>query len=261
MISPEIAAKIDRLIALHEQGIFTEREFALQLGGMISSDNLEVVLNRAPFLDRDLIKHAVLLDNQRTVDGDGLSPEGSPFCGNDAFFSGYYHRVADALLLEQIHSKRALVYLVALPSFEPEWSLQLFEIAPAEFILNVAVSESQIYDSRREEFEETKVRRHSIGLATQIADAVCEIWKTILFRVRHSDLTRRGRDGLSYHFGFLQGHYLAGRAWSPESNTVIGRVVELSELLRQYAERTDSENIGDISEIQQAVDSLSGLSE
>jgi hypothetical protein len=254
MLSPEIARRLDLLLATYTEGFLTEDEFAQHLGHLVTADNLGAVLDRVPPPLLEAVKQGINLDNQRAAGNECLWPEDSPF--DDGLFSEYYRQVGAALLEPGVPNRRGLLSVVCLPSFEVEWALRLLGDEKKGYAVALSVAETQIwahccasYSSRAT--VPIAVRRVEAPLAGELGSLLCEVWRRMLLRVRHPQSRGIGLDGVSYHFA-CHGPgvgYMAGKTWSPGPQTAPGTLVGLAHLLFQYTEATDlsrRELIGEI---------------
>jgi hypothetical protein len=97
MLSPEIARRLDRLLASREKGIFTDEELAAQLGDLVTADNIGALLERLPHAMLGAVKRGIALSNRRAADNECLWPEDSPL-HRVPIVAQYYHNVSEALL-------------------------------------------------------------------------------------------------------------------------------------------------------------------
>lgn len=250
MLSPQMAKRVDRLVAIQQMGVYTPEEFGRLLGELITADNLEDLLERFPPGLSDTVKEAVAFDNRRAADDDCLHPERSPF---ELFliFSQNHLNVARVLVDPQ---ERRLVSVVCLPSHRAEWALALVGSEELGFTLSLSVPSEKIYGSP--EPASISALRTQAPLPTGVAIMVRETWRKMLGRTRIPARERGGVDGDSYHFAYSgdDGARMAGRTWSPEHDTAPGRLVSLSHLLRKYVESDEAERPGQLDLIRRYLD-------
>jgi hypothetical protein len=253
MLNPEIARRVDRLLAAYAKGVFTEDELAENLGLLVTADNLSALADRLSPELLVALKRGIDHDNRRVADNECLHPPASPF--DWVTVSGeYYRNIAAALLEPDAPKRRGLLSVVCLPSFEAEWALRLLGADNKGYALALSVAEKQIWSSRTT--APVAVKQMEVPLTAELGALLCEVWRKMLLRVRHSQSVGIGLDGVTYHFA-CHGPgvgLMAGETWSPDSQTAPGKLVALSHLLYRYVEETDAGRSGLIGEIQQAVD-------
>jgi hypothetical protein len=255
MLSREIERRLERLLAVHQQGIITEDELASQLGTLASGGSIDSLLERLPTDLVGIAKRGIALDNQEAADHEFLRPEASPF---DAIAKSdhYYRHVAAALLEPGDDEHPVLLSVVCLPSFDPEWALRLLDKESGySLILNRA--ETQIYGSLWDpQPAAVAIRREQAILSQALAAELRVAWRKMLRRVRHAERAVFGADGETYHFTCWERGMgcMAGRTWSPEPETAPGRLVALSHLLSRYVVADDEQRTGLSDEIRQSVE-------
>lgn len=253
MISPIISCRLERLLAGREKGLFSDDEFADHLGNLITADNLAELLERLPPNLLPIVKRGIAFDNQRAVDTEYLQPEKSPFDWMPLFGS-YYQNVAALLFESDTPQRRGLLSIVCLPSFEVEWALRLLGSDRAGYSLALSIAEKQIWSSQAG--TPVQVRRIEARLTAELAVSICAAWRKMLLRTRHATSGMIGLDGVTYHFachGAGVG-WMAGKTWSPDSQTAPGRLVALSHLLYRYVEVSEEERTGLARDVQDAAD-------
>lgn len=250
MLSPEIANRLDRLLAFHTEGIFTEDEFAEHLGHLVTADNAGAVVERLPAQLLAAVKRGVRLDNERAAGNESLHPEDSPL--DSAIFGKYYRKVAEALLEPDVPKRRAVISVVCLPSFDAEWALRLLGAEKRGYTLALSMAERQIWSSQLT--ESVGVKRMEIALTAEWGALLSEVWRKMLLRVRHPESNGCGLDGVTYHFACRGAEvgFMAGKTWSPRSETAPGKLVALCHLLFRYVVENDMERRKLVGEIDQA---------
>ena len=196
------------------------------------------------------------LDNQWAAGNECLRPEDSPIVGMN--FDEYYRKVAAALLEPDVPTRRGLLSVICLPSFEVEWAARLLGSEKKGYALARSIAETQIWSRAT---VPVAVRRVEVPLAEELGVLLCEVWRKMLLRVRHPEHSGIGKDGVTYHFAaWAPGvGFMAGNTWSPGSQTAPGKLVALSQLLYQYVENTDTGRRELIGEILQAAAWFRGL--
>ena len=82
----------------------------------------------------------------------------------------------------------------------------------------------------------------------EICSRIRDAWITVLLRTRYPDPSelRAGVDGVTFHFSAWQRGIgvLSGKIWSPERQSVPGKLVSLAFAMRNYARAGSSDSIG-----------------
>ena len=111
-----------------------------------------------------------------------------------------------------------------------------------------------LYESRKDNSDIDEYMKNSdfpedpLDVAVDLSDQpaspdfcrrVRDVWATTLLRTRYPDpdSVRVGADGVSFHFSTWQRGrgILSGKTWSPEGQTIPGKLVALSMSLRSYS--------------------------
>lgn len=258
MLAPEIARRLDWLLAIREKGVFTEDEFADHIGALITADNINTLMDRLP---RDLVgavKKGILFDSQQVVDNEYLQPEASPF-DRVQISDQYYRNVAEALLEPDQPKRQGLLSVICLPSFQVEWALRLIGSEKMGYFLVLRVAATQIWSAHAT--SPIAVNQLETPLPAGLAVLVGGVWRKMVQRVRHPKNMRFGMDGVRYHFSCrgLETGWMAGQIRSPKSQTAPGKLVALSHLLYRYVEQDESKREVLESEIRQAAEWFSSL--
>ena len=144
--------------------------------------------------------------------------------------------------------------LVCVPTFEPEWALLVVGERKAAFwVLFVEAQKSLWYSTNNwysakgdpEIPSPPPVEIHRNELNPSLAGAVCDIWSRVLLQTRYPQEPLDGCDGVTYHFAYSGKGKLAmaGKTWSPEEETVPGKLVGLSHALRDYAKDAANQDV------------------
>jgi hypothetical protein len=247
--------RLDQLLSAYKNGIFNEAELATQFGYLAETADIGDLLNRTPSELHDGIKAGIAAGNRQAADDERLLPEDSPFDQTDEPFGSYYRNVANILLAGQQFKRYSLASVVCLPSFEVEWAIVLFGSRDDEYCLSLTVADAKIWSSQAPS-SVTANRRETL-FPFDLAKKVCEVWQWMLRRVRHSECGSVGLDGVNYHFAsYGRFGQMAGKVWSPDPDTLPGRLVRLSHLLYRYVELGTSDSTDLLSEISQMIDSF-----
>lgn len=192
-----------------------------------------------------------------------LEPEDSPF----TFLPGL--RVYEAMLTEILSAaadreaqslmewpwqREEKANLVCVPSFEPEWALSIVGERKAGFWVLFMEAQNSLWYSTNTWYSATAdpkipsppiVEIFRSKLVPALGGAVCDIWNRVLFQTRYPPEPLHGRDGTTYHFSYSRkrGLAMAGKTWSPEEETVPGKLVGLSQALKCYAKDAANQDV------------------
>jgi hypothetical protein len=165
-------------------------------------------------------------------------PEESPF--RPSVLVQYHFLVAAMLAEPPTGRKVELASVICLPSFRPEWIVRILDKKNGRFAVLLTEAEEHIWGAywHKRDPREIKVRRKQATLDPELARRLVDAWRRMLVGVRHRRQDRMGLDGVNYHFACLGFgcETLSGRTWSPPPESPAGRLVALSESLREYAE-------------------------
>jgi hypothetical protein len=256
MLSPEISRRLGRLVASHKTGLFTDEEFAIQLGGLgsfVTTENINTLLSQLPVELHGTVKRGISLDNQQAADDECLRPEDSPLdplCN----FGEYYRKVTETLLESDESERRSILSVICLPSFQVEWAVRLLGSERSGYLLSLSVAETQIWCHSAT--TPVAVNCLEVPLSRELAALMGVVWRKMLLCVRHPQSCRLGKDGVTYHFAChdLGVGFMAGKTWSPNRQTAPGRLVAFSHLLYRYVEQDEAERTRLADEIQQAAE-------
>jgi hypothetical protein len=183
---------------------------------------------------------------------DYLEPEETVL--NAANFQWEYADKLRSVLLKDA-ARYYLARLIVIPSFEPEWVVNVFRVdkgllTPDDqltYFVEYARAEKQLW--YRKNFRDVKVKRARVQLDEETANAVAEVWRPMLKAMRYPESPEVGAtDGVTFHFsravrvpridrgrwderaGFEQ-----GRIHSPSRDSLTGDLTALGGLLKEYA--------------------------
>jgi hypothetical protein len=170
-----------------------------------------------------------------------LLPEESPFL-QPPLIVRYFQVISATLLSENRPPKDINAYVVCLPSFSPEWALQLRRCSDG-FILSMATAGRQLWSCA--DPGAVQVQRGETTIAEDLAAAIRHAWRDALAMVRHPSQALYGLDGENYHFALSDPDIgrMAGWTWSPDEGSPPGKLVKLAETLRQYVLAGDAGRI------------------
>lgn len=130
-------------------------------------------------------------------------------------------------------TRRPTLGIVCLPSFENEWSLLVEEGRDGEYTATLRMADQQIWESL--ETKAPTVSTLSTAVPDHVGRTCLNLWFEQLLRTDYKSPAVDGLDGVSYHFFVSRDQRdLAGSTWSPNPDTVIGRLVEVAHTLHNY---------------------------
>ena len=124
--------------------------------------------------------------------------------------------------------------MVCLPSFEPEWAIGVGEAKGSErAVVTFREMDRQIWGAKKGSKPTFKQKVAPIDDRT--AAMIHRCWERMLLETRYrlpsDDIS--GLDGETYHFA--SGSGMNGYVWSPDADTLPGRLVALAAALREFA--------------------------
>ena len=92
--------------------------------------------------------------------------------------------------------------------------------------------------------EDVKLSRCEMPLDAADRALLSDLWRAMLFAVRYSPSSRPGIDGETYHFsGDFDFQFVAGKVWSPTSESRTGRLTQIADLLYQGCSENSAEKL------------------
>lgn len=248
MLNPAISKRLERLLALHKQGVFNTFELGYQISQLVTVDNIPDVIPLMPAEAIEPFKSALAIGSRRLVDDEHLVPEGSPFADAPIGLC-YWRQVAESLFSSREPSRWDHATVTCLPSFETEWAVRLGEPTRKCHSVLLVEAERQIWGQMcAGSAERVPVRQMEVAIPDALSNAICEAWRKLLTRTAHAREPSLGLDGVRYHFTFRgPAGWLAGQTWSPAPDSAPGHLVTVSRLLRDYAraEKTEHDSLTD----------------
>ncbi|MCO6044420.1 hypothetical protein NG895_10935 [Aeoliella sp. ICT_H6.2] len=153
---------------------------------------------------------------------DHLEPNDSPF-DSPPVITAYMHAVAASLKPKTDRKAKAVATITCLPSFESEWMLCLECSRSGHYTSYANTADQPIWP-----IQETKTitaTKHQAGLSDAIGTTLHVVFRFALLGTRHSETSRIGLDGVTYHFSF---DYMSGKTWSPPTDSVPGKLCALA---------------------------------
>ena len=139
--------------------------------------------------------------------------------------SGYYCNVFS--LLNTGLTKQPYAQYTALPSFSPEYTVST-EVQGGKYYL---VSNTLSQNSWQAERNQIKVNRKSVAISKALYQAFGELLQLTTGQIQDMDGSTTGLDGTTYYFSATndKGKVMTGKKWSPDSTTLMGRLVQICE--------------------------------
>ncbi len=179
----------------------------------------------------------------------------------DTWWGGEYADLVTRVL-NDAYSPEVLARVIVIPSFENEHAIgirrkngryYLFYIRPnidiwlpvmmlhrADEAENIDEDAAETADTNEEDkectykylsiLETAKVETSEIPVEEDLATNLVHVFSEMLFETKFPRVDRVGIDGTTYHFSV--GRDLAGKTWSPDENTKVGQLVEITRLMR-----------------------------
>ena len=139
--------------------------------------------------------------------------------------NGYYNNVFSLLNFGISHKPYA--YYAALPSFSPEYALSVESREGKYFLLSNTLSQN----SWQVERNSIKVKTSSTEIGKTLYTLLGELLSLTTGQIQDMDGSTSGLDGITYYFTTTnnKGEIMTGKKWSPDRNTLMGRLVAIFE--------------------------------
>ena len=141
----------------------------------------------------------------------------------------YYQNLGELLLDAGHMTTLGDLFVLCTPSFRPEWAIRLERIGRT-LTLTYPAAPIWLAGSPLPEVE-----RAVATIEPKSYEAIESAWFKMLRLARPFDGRTSGLDGQTYVFGYKRNGLMTAQTWSPSPDTAPGRLVSLSESLRQYA--------------------------
>jgi hypothetical protein len=233
MLTPGVQQQLDQLIAFHEKGVLSRDELSWRLTDLVTVENANEVMRNLPADLVQCVKDGLERAVRQTRDNEYLRPEDTPFQENP-IGPAYFLRVAELLLRGSPGLRHPVVTVVCLPYFEVEWALRIAGSDRIGFLAALTEPAERIWCHQAS--STIPVRQTQSPIDRDLAVSISQVWKRMLLRTKHAEHASVGLDGVSYHFVYWGSDTgkIGGCTWSPNQETVPGRLVALSEALRAY---------------------------
>jgi hypothetical protein len=161
---------------------------------------------------------------------DHLEPVPGVFGEYDFAFE-YYSNIRKVLLKDL--SDTPDVRFLTLPSFSPEYVLDLnYDKKTEEYYLIFRVCESQIWT--HENGKNIKVKEYKKKIDKNNYILIVDLFQTVVKETKYSKDAMIGIDGTDYYFMVFDNGIKAGKVWSPNENSKMGRLVEIGNDLIKF---------------------------
>ena len=155
------------------------------------------------------------------------------------YFDTYPHRleyfpVIKKVLFENLSETPSVQFIVT-PSFSPEFVVQINQQGD-KFILNYNIAKESIWYSKKRNY--VKIEKFKKEIQNDVALKLIELYKLCIYQTKYEEEEIFGLDGTNYYFTIFDNGLKSGTIWSPEEESKMGKLVEISDILVDYA--TDS---------------------
>ena len=133
----------------------------------------------------------------------------------------YYLYVARAF--KKSDSSDVILKVVSIHSFRPESALFLKNV-DNKYSLVFLNAESHYWKTYLNNVTAHPIEKCNISISNQLALKLVKVWSTELLKTRYAADIRKGMDGTTYHFSTSN---MAGKTWSPDKSTPMGKLVNL----------------------------------
>ncbi len=129
--------------------------------------------------------------------------------------------------------------MMVLPSFSPEWMLEVHKPVGGKSAVRLVMADSEVWPLCRPR----TVTTHTAQLKPQTAALVHSLWASMVSAARPPSIDEYGLDGTSYRFfvSTAKTGSLAAEVWSPPGLSNAGRLAALGESLRLFVLTSDAE--------------------
>jgi hypothetical protein len=167
---------------------------------------------------------------------DHLEPSTSLF-GLYDFSYEYESQIRDILLKDLSDSPE--VQIVITPSFGKEIVLQIEHDRTSDSytLITQTGSHSIWYNNYEDEPKEIKVKRKEKRLSKESFTLIKELYKTAVLTVKYIDTDLVGLDGTTYQFAVSDYGIKTGQTWSPNEESKMGRLVDITHQLIELSEK------------------------
>lgn len=169
-------------------------------------------------------------------------PNGDHLEPTEGYFNMYGHHY-DYYPFIYEHLIKGLSYntvarMVTLPSFSPEYvlSVETTDNGKSFKVIYKICKESIWYSEKRDKI---KVIKYEKDLDSAMVNLIEKIFDKVLLKTKYYKDFRMGLDGVNYIFS---SKIKAGQVWSPKDGTKMNDLVELGELLIEYAQLNSNDD-------------------
>lgn len=158
--------------------------------------------------------------------------------------ASYHLSVSRSLIYGHMIHQKHVATVVCLPSFSPEWAIRVCGAPESDYSVVLTETATSLWCCAKPTEVPVTIRERPI--CPKIAHSIEVIWIALLRDVRQPDDLAFGLDGETYHFSFSAPFhgFLAGMTWSPRSETPAGKLVTLTQALRDYVQADSQSSDG-----------------
>ncbi|MFD1096112.1 hypothetical protein ACFQ3Q_10165 [Salegentibacter chungangensis] len=161
---------------------------------------------------------------------DHLEPVSGIFGDYDFAFD--YHTKIRKVLLKDLSDSPDLRF-ITLPSFSPEYVLDLnYDKKKEEIYLIFRVCKSKIWYNKN--WEKIKVLEYKKKIDKEQYDLIMPLFQNALNGTRYAEEETIGFDGTDYYFIVFDNGIKAGKIWTPNEKSKMGRLVEIGNELIKF---------------------------
>ncbi len=147
-------------------------------------------------------------------------------------FAFVYHSKIRKVLLKDLSDSPDFRFLT-LPSFEPEYVLDLtFERETEKIFLIYRVCKDKIWNN--EKWEKIKFKEYRIELDKKKYDLIMSLFNKALLNTKYKNHPSIGFDGTDYYFLVSNNGMKAGKIWSPNKDSKMGKLVDIGNELIKF---------------------------
>jgi hypothetical protein len=177
---------------------------------------------------------SIILSLSSKGQADHLKPVEGMF-SEYSFQFEYYSKVRKILFAGL--SDQPEIRFVVIPSFETEEVLDIEKLNDKYYLVYQKCRKSIWYSK---DIKEVKVDKVQKEIDWENVDLIKKLYKAAIFQTRFEETKFMGVDGNNYYFSINDVGMKSGVIWSPNENTKMAKLVNVSlELIRQMGTETD----------------------
>ncbi|MBO9692148.1 hypothetical protein [Chryseobacterium sp.] len=132
--------------------------------------------------------------------------------------------------LHQGFSKKPYARYTSIPSFSDEYAFSIETVNNRHYIISNHFSENFWYAKRR---NKVKLISHTTEIDNILYSKIGKLFQIITQQTKKPEKEKRGFDGTTFYFATtdITGQIKNGETWSPNDNTLLGRLVKVCDQL------------------------------